>query len=56
MFARNCPKLPKPTMPIFRDCAGEVEEDEEEEDMIQRIKRRGVGGVRCLSNKEAVLN
>lgn len=37
VFARNCPNVPKPTIPIFKLLV--EKEDGDEEDMMKRGKR-----------------
>ena len=58
IFARNCAKGPKPTIPIFRFLEGEEEEEEEEEDdddddetaMLLMERDKGGGGL-CLNER-----
>lgn len=46
IFARNCAKGPKPTIPIFRFLEGEEEEDDETAMLlIERDREEGERGV-----------
>lgn len=45
IFARNCAKGPKPTIPIFRFLEGEEEEDETAMLLIERDREEGERGV-----------
>lgn len=49
IFARNCAKGPKPTIPIFRFLEGEEEEEEEDDEtamlLMERDREEGERGV-----------
>lgn len=44
IFARNCAKEPKPTIPIFRFLEGEEEEEEEDDETAMLLMERDKGG------------
>jgi hypothetical protein len=44
IFARNCAKGPKPTIPIFRFLEGEEEEEEDDETAMLLTERDKGGG------------
>jgi hypothetical protein len=44
IFARNCAKGPKPTIPIFRFLEGEEEEEEDDETAMLLMERDNGGG------------
>jgi hypothetical protein len=44
IFARNCAKGPKPTIPIFRFLEGEEEEEEDDETAMLLMERDKGGG------------